>query len=333
MNAKHLLSLSSATLLLCAAAPAPVAFAFPAMPKPVVVPKPLAKPAVANKVVLKPMPAKLPMMRKPIRKAHARHVAIHRSHWNHATRVAAATRAATEEPTGFVNASSVYPYAEGSVFHVYTAPGRITDIALQPGEVLGAVAAGDTVRWIIGDTASGAGGTKRSHVLVKPAVVGLSTNLVITTDRHVYHLSLTSTARTALTALSWTYPQDQLIALQKRADAAEAAAPVASGLAIDQLHFGYAVTGDKPDWRPLRAFDDGRQTFIEFPAQIATGVAPPLFVVGANGTAELVNYRMRGHYYVVDRLFDVAELRFGLKRQQVVRITRLSDGSAARRAA
>ena len=316
MNAKHLLCLSGAALLLCAAAPAPVPPRSTVV-KVVVMPKPLPKVSVVHKAS--------PNVR--VRHASKRH-----ARWTHASRVAAATRAATEEPTGFVNASSVYPYAEGSVYHVYTAPGRITDIALQPGEALGAVAAGDTVRWIIGDTASGAGQTRRSHVLVKPSIVGLSTNLVITTDRHVYHLSLTSTARTALTALSWTYPQDQLIALQKRAEAIEAAAPVASGLAIDQLHFGYAVTGDKPDWRPVRAFDDGRQTFIEFPAQIATGVAPPLFVVGASGVAELVNYRMRGHFYVVDRLFDVAELRFGLKRQQIVRITRLGEGSAARRA-
>ena len=317
MNAKHCLSLRGAALLLCAAAPAPGA------PRAAVVAKSLG--------VSKPLP-KVPVVHKATPMTRVHHAAIRRARWTHASRVAAATRAATEEPTGFVNASSVYPYAEGSVYHVYTAPGRITDIALQPGEALGAVAAGDTIRWIIGDTASGAGDTRRSHVLVKPSIVGLSTNLVITTDRHVYHLSLTSTVRTALTALSWTYPQDQLIALQKRTEAIEAAAPVASGLAIDQLHFGYAVTGDKPDWRPLRAFDDGRQTFIEFPAQIATGVAPPLFVVGANGSVELVNYRMRGHFYVVDRLFDVAELRFGLKRQQIVRITRLRDGSAARRA-
>ena len=317
MNAKHLLCLSGAAILLCAAAPAPIT----------------PRPAIGVKSIATPRPVpKVPVVHKAIPKARIHHAAIRHARWTHATRVAAATRAATEEPTGFVNASSVYPYAEGSVYHVYTAPGRITDIALQLGEALGAVAAGDTVRWIIGDTASGAGDTRRSHVLVKPSVVGLSTNLVITTDRHVYHLSLTSTARTALTALSWTYPQDQLIALQKRAQAADAAAPVASGLAIDQLHFGYAVTGDKPDWRPLRAFDDGRQTFIEFPAQIATGVAPPLFVVGTNGAAELVNYRMRGHFYVVDRLFDAAELRFGLKRQQIVRITRLRDGSTARRA-
>ena len=317
MNAKHCLSLSGAALLLCAAAPAPIA----------------PRSAIATKVAAMPKPLPtVPVVRRAIAKVRVHHGVARHVRWTHATRIAAATRAATEEPTGFVNASSVYPYAEGSVYHVYTAPGRITDIALQPGEALGAVAAGDTVRWIIGDTSSGAGETRRSHVLVKPSIVGLSTNLVITTDRHVYHLSLTSTARTALTALSWTYPQNQLIALQKRTEAADAAAPVASGLAIDELHFGYALTGDKPDWRPLRAFDDGRQTFIEFPAQIATGVAPPLFVVGTNGSAELVNYRMRGHFYVVDRLFDVAELRFGLKRQQVVRITRLGDGSAARRA-
>ena len=317
MNAKHLLYLPGAALLLSAAAPAPTA----------------PRPAVAAKVAVmsKPLP-KAPSINKPSRKPRMHHQRIRKARWSHEASVASATRAATEEPTGFVNASSVYPYAEGRLYHVYTAPGRITDIALQPGEALGAVAAGDTVRWIIGDTTSGAGASRRSHVLVKPSVVGLSTNLVITTDRHVYHLSLTSTARTALTALSWNYPNDQLIALQKRAEAADAAAPVASGLALDQLQFGYAVTGDKPDWRPVRAFDDGHQTFIEFPAQITTGVAPPLFVVGANGNAELVNYRMRGHFYVVNRLFDVAELRFGLKRQQIVRITRLRDGSAARRA-
>jgi P-type conjugative transfer protein TrbG len=245
---------------------------------------------------------------------------------NAARHVAAANRASTRElgGQGLGEALVVYPFVEGSLYHVYTAPGQVTDIALQPGEALGAVAAGDTVRWVIGDTASGAGTTKRSHVLIKPFASDLATNLVITTDRHVYHLSLTSTARTAMTALSWVYPQDQLIALQKASEAAAAAAPIASGLAIEQLHFNYMITGDKPDWRPLRAFDDGRQTFIEFRPDLATGIAPPLFVVGPNGAAELVNYRVRGHFYVVDRLFDAAELRFGLKRQQIVRITRTS---------
>ena len=248
-------------------------------------------------------------------------------------RVRAANRAATLEPAtgGYLNAVQVYPYSDGAIYHVFTAPGQVTDIALQPGEMLGAVAAGDTVRWVIGDTTSGSGDGKRTHVLAKPFTAGLSTNVVITTDRRTYHLALTSTDRTAMAALSWTYPQDQLIALKAAADQARAAEPIAAGLQIDQLHFNYTITGDQPAWRPLRAFDDGRQTFIEFPADIGVGEAPPLFLVDAKGTAELVNYRVTGRYYVVDRLFDAAELRLGLKHQDIVRISRTGEAAAGRR--
>jgi P-type conjugative transfer protein TrbG len=249
--------------------------------------------------------------------------------------VAGATRAATLEPRpdSFINAVQIYPWSEGAVYQVYTAPERVTDIALQPGEMLGAVAAGDTVRWVIGDTASGSGEGKRTHVLIKPFTAGLSTNIVITTDRRSYHLALTSTVRTAMTALSWTYPADQLIALRKAAEQAQAAIPVASGLAVEQLHFGYEISGDRPAWRPLRAFDDGRQTFVEFPASLAVGEAPPLFLVDASGEVALVNYRVSGRFYVVDRLFDVAELRLGTKKQQIVRITRVAEGTQRRKGA
>lgn len=247
--------------------------------------------------------------------------------------VATANRLATMEPAaqGFLNAVQVYPFADGAIYHVITAPERVTDIALQPGETLVAVASGDTVRWVIGDTTSGSGAEKRTHVLVKPFSAGLATNLVITTDRRSYHIALTSVSKTAMAALSWTYPQDALIALKRAAAEAQAAQPVAAGIDIDQLHFNYAVSGDKPAWRPLRAFDDGRQTFIEFPATLAVGEAPPIFLLDRKGEAQLVNYRVKGRFYVVDRIFDVAELRLGTKHQQIVRISRMADGARARR--
>ena len=244
--------------------------------------------------------------------------------------VASANRKATAEPAayGFINAIQVYPFVDGAIFQAYTAPGLVTDIALQPGETLVAVASGDTTRWVIGDTTSGGEGSgdkeaKRTHILVKPFSAGLTTNLVITTNRRTYHLRLASTAATAMAGISWTYPQDDLIALKRQAEAARAAAPVASGLDIAALNFDYAISGDRPPWRPLRAFDDGRQTYIEFPPALAQGDAPPLFVLGSNGKAELVNYRLRERYYIVDRLFGMAELRLGLKKQEIVRITRL----------
>lgn len=248
-------------------------------------------------------------------------------------RVADANRAATREPTapGYLNAVQVYPYSEGTLYRLYAAPERVTDIALQPGETVTAVAAGDTVRWTVGDTTSGSGESRRTHILVKPFAAGQRTNLIITTDRRAYHLQLESTARTAMAAISWTYPQDALIALRRRQEQAEAATPVASGLAVESLNFAYTITGDRPAWRPIRAFDDGRQTFIEFSPSIAVGEAPPLFVIGDAGEAQLVNYRMAGRYYVVDRLFGAAELRLGERRQQIVRISRGEDRRVSRR--
>ena len=250
-------------------------------------------------------------------------------------RVRAANRRATQEPAAlsFVNAVQIYPYNDGVLYRLFAAPERVTDIALQPGEAIVSVAAGDTVRWTVGDTTSGTGEAKRVHILVKPFSAGLSTNLIITTDRRAYHLQLESTSATAMAALSWTYPQDDLIAIRRAAEQDRAAAPIATGLAIDQLYFGYTITGDNPAWRPLRAFDDGRQTFIEFPASISVGEAPPLFVLGPTGDAQLVNYRVAGRFYVVDRLFNAAELRLGQKKQAVVRIVRGSSdrGNAKRR--
>ena len=242
-------------------------------------------------------------------------------------RVELANRAALLEPShaGYLGAVKVYPYAEGTIYRLYAAPERVTDIALQPGETVTAVASGDTVRWTVGDTTSGSGETRRTHILVKPFSAGLRTNLIVTTDRRAYHLQLESTPATAMAAISWTYPHDELLALRRASAAAAAAAPVASGLAVESLNFNYRIGGDDPQWRPVRAFDDGRQTFIEFPASIAVGEAPPLFVLGPEGDAQLVNYRMAGRYYVVDRLFATAELRLGGKRQQIVRISRASE--------
>jgi type IV secretion system protein TrbG len=245
--------------------------------------------------------------------------------------VAAANRAATLEPTShaYLNGVQVYPYAEGMLYHVYAAPERVTDIALQPGEALGAVASGDTVRWVIGDTSSGTGAEKRMHVLVKPFAMGLTTNLVITTDRRTYHITLASTAA-AMAAISWIYPQDAMIALKHVEGQAQTALTVATGLELEKLHFDYALSGDHPAWRPLRAFDDGRQTFIEFPASLAVGEAPPLFLVDGHGVAQLVNYRVLSRFYIVDRLFDFAELRLGTKHQDVVRIARAAGPAGPR---
>jgi len=106
---------------------------------------------------------------------------------------------------------------------------------------------------------------------------------------------------------------------------ASAAIPVSSGVDISKLNFRYRIEGDNAPWAPRQVFDDGSKVYIEFPAGIGQGEMPPLFVIGPEGGAELVNYRARQNYYVVDRLFAAAELRLGGEHQQMVRIVR-TDG-------
>jgi type IV secretion system protein VirB9 len=227
---------------------------------------------------------------------------------------------------GWLNAVQVYPFAEGALYQVYAAPGQVTDIALEPGEQLvgsGPVAAGDTARWIIGDTSSGTGPTARVHILLKPTRPDLQTNLVINTDRRTYHVELRAAERTYMASVSWTYPADQLIALRREAAVAPAEPLLTGpGSVLDQLNFSYRIEGDRPAWRPLRAFDDGRHVMIEFPQSIAQGEMPPVWVLGPKGEAQLVNFRVRGRFMIVDRLFEAAELRLGGKHQLRVRIVR-----------
>jgi len=288
-----------------------------------------AEPPRPVEIVTLPEPLPLPGQLKPLPGAHEPHAADIRPPED---RVVDANAAAAVEPSadGYINAIQVYPYTEGALYQLYTAPENVSNIALQPGEKIVAVSAGDTVRWVIGDTASGSGENARAHVLVKPIKEDLRTNLVIITDRRAYHLELTSTSETYMASVSWHYPRDELLTLQRRNVVAEGVAEqvVDRGLEIDKLRFRYAVSGDNPPWRPVRVFDDTHKVYIQFPARLDQGEAPPLFVVGPDGENQLVNYRVCGRYYIVDRLFAAAELRLGEDPQQAVRITR-TDGRTA----
>jgi type IV secretion system protein TrbG len=281
-------------------------------------PEPEPKPPV--QVVEVPTPLPLPGQLKPVQQRKKG-----KDGREPKQRVGDANAVARVEPVkdGYINAIQVYPYTKGALYQLYAAVNQVTDIALEPGEKLVSVSAGDTVRWVVGDTTSGEGKDAQVHVLVKPIGADLETNLVITTDRRTYHLELRSTEGTYMASVSWTYPAADLIALKRQRGEAEAAAAavVDAGVNIEQLRFRYRIDGDAP-WKPLRVFDDGAKVYIQFPSGLAQSEAPPLFVVGPDGKPALVNYRVRGTTYIVDRLFAAAELRLGTAPQRVVRIVR-----------
>jgi type IV secretion system protein VirB9 len=245
--------------------------------------------------------------------------------------IGAAKAGATTQPTadGFLNAIQYYDYAPGLVYTAITSPGYVTTIALAPAEKLLTAAAGDTTRWIVQSVDSGSGASAQTLLLVKPRKAGLLTNLVITTDQRIYTLDLSSTDQSTYhTMIAWNYPFGDAVMIRNQIaqQQMQMQATIASGLDLSKANFNYLILRQKhattPTWCPLRAFDDGRKTYIQFPPKVAVTEAPPLFVMGRHGDAQLVNYRVKADWYVVDRLFDKAELRIGESPQTIIGIQR-----------
>lgn len=243
-----------------------------------------------------------------------------------ANTLANAEARAVSDADVFIGGVRVFAWSPGRVYEVWTAPLRVTTLTLGPGETLVSKAAGDTVRWQIGETTSGEGAGQRSHVLIKPLQRGLETNLVLTTSRRVVFMDLKSGGVDGFNAaIAWDVGGPQETAPMGSPAEREVRVPDPVVTPVGPLDARYAVEpqGRRPRWMPASVFNDGQRTFIAFGPDLQIDEAPALFVVAPGGEAQLVNYRQAGGLFIVDRVFDRAELRLGDRRPQVVRIRRL----------
>ncbi len=224
------------------------------------------------------------------------------------------------------NGMQVFAWTPGRIYPVRAAPLRVTTLTLAPGEVLVSKAAGDTVRWQIGEAASGEGAGRRTHVLLKPLQRGLETNLVLTTNRRVYFLDLRSVGADGFNAgVAWdaTAFEEPASGVATRTEPARVADPVVEPEGPLDARYRIEPQGRRARWTPSSVFNDGRRTFIAFDPDLQIDEAPALFVIAADGEAQMVNYRQSGGLFIVDRVFDRAELRLGDRRPQVVRLRRM----------
>jgi type IV secretion system protein VirB9 len=321
------------------ALPAPPASAAPRVtpepagpPKPV--PAPIADPADTSAVpaVATPPPPERPGRAR--RRAAASREPAGSSTGRLAIAEANAQARAPSRADAFEGGVQMFGYEPGRLYEVWTAPYRVSTLTLAPGETVVSKAAGDTVRWQIGETTSGSGAAQRTHVLLKPLERGLETNLVLTTSERVYMLLLRSGADDAFNAaVAWRYPDaaPPLVLTPEPAQAAQDG-PLALGRmdARYRIEPKTGITGRRPRWTPTSVFNDGRRTFIAFAPELDAGEAPVLYVLAPDGESQVVNYRQQGGLFIVDRLFDRAELRLGSKRPEVVRISRAPQRRASR---
>jgi type IV secretion system protein TrbG len=229
-------------------------------------------------------------------------------------------RSRQSSPGEGADGSVVFMYG-ASVPSVVCSPLYVCSITLQAGEVVNDIKAGDSVRWLITPSIVGSGASQQTVVSVKPTDAGLRTNLVIATSRRLYDIDLVSSSNAHTDEISFRYPEDVASAWQQyRAQEQQqvAATTLASGQNLAALDFNYSLSGDNPAWRPLRVYSDGIKTYIQFPRSMLSGDAPALVALGNDGswfsspTKQIVNYRVEGDTYVVDRVLSRAALISGV---------------------
>ena len=230
----------------------------------------------------------------------------------------------------------IYPHGHGQPV-VTTAPLRATIIELQPDETVIGLITGDMERFMVETTYMGPGG-RTPVVVVKPSATDITTNLIITTDRRAYHLTLDAQpeARGSATNpqaryarhIRFYYPDEQVQELVTRerlmaVQAAERSATerrtvrLTDGVGLDDLNFDYAVDADEDfPWKPATIYDDGVHTYIKLPPAARTdGDLPVLFDLSRQGDLEVINYAFRNGFYITDRVVRHAAFVIGVDKR------------------
>lgn len=202
------------------------------------------------------------------------------------------------------------PYAENKVYRIYCQEGFLTDLILAPGEEIKYMAGADTARWSVSNINYGSLITQQ-HVLVKPLARGLETDLIITTTRHVYHLYMRS-GSFHNPMVEWLYPET------KAQMAARNEARNYLAINPSELNFNYKFSRTDLPWAPEKVFDDGKKTYIKMKPELSN-YAAPAFAIIENGNIKLANHRLVKGYYVIDRLFEEAQLATGKEKIKIKR--------------
>ncbi len=246
-------------------------------------------------------------------------------------------------PTMGRNGQVIYHFGE-SIASVVTAPGNVTDIELEAGELIteNGIFVGDSVNWEVSPLAQKKGTEIVSHIIVKPFLAHLETTMTVLTDRRTYYFYLHSTLKRFMTSIAFSYPKvlkSDFVAYQNQIErfrlaatkASEFSIPSASGTGIEKvssetLDFKFELSGDTPAWTPVRVYSSAGKTYIQMPRRMRHTEAPVFLALGDGGNRKLVNYRVQGDTYVIDSLFSAGVLFAGIGgKQSMVRIDYVGD--------
>jgi type IV secretion system protein VirB9 len=244
-------------------------------------------------------------------------------------------------PKNYIGGTQFYDYNEHKQYPVVCKVLGLSVLQLEDGEVaIGVPYLSDTLRWeITGDIWRTQNGQNIQLVMIKPLETGLSTNMVLVTNRRIYQFILSSTRDSYMPMVRFRYPDLNFGYLNRRQISGhQVPGPLGlnTGQAIDDeripndrinegyyLSYNYKVisglwlTGwNKPEWTPNEIWDDGHKTYIRLPRGVLQMEYPAVF----EEAKYIVNYRVNENVMILDKLIKKATLRLNGKRVGIIKM-------------
>jgi len=190
------------------------------------------------------------------------------------------------------------------VVQLDTVIGVATQITFAPGEQYVTHALGDSEAYELSSV--------QNHLFFKPVADQADTNLLVVTNLRNYAFRLSfrdSRAAKAVYRLEFRYPEQEAQARAEREREERRREALAKPVPVVNWR-GYTMSGDI-GLAPMAAWDDGRQTVLQFgPGQ----ELPVAYLVGPDGQERLVNHHVGGpglDLMVLHRVAERWHLRFG----------------------
>ncbi len=193
-------------------------------------------------------------------------------------------------------------YSPNEVYQFIGHYGYQSTIEFATDEKILTVSIGDSLAWMVNPAGN--------RLFLKPIEQNAMTNMTVITDQRSYlfelHAEETQDIRSAemIFVVRFVYPQSDTSAL----DYAQYEPFPDLERDADKMNFKYTIRGSTVI-EPVRIFDDGKFTYFEFRDQNAE--IPAFFHIDSAGNEELVNFRKRGDYVVIERVSPRFTLRRG----------------------
>lgn len=194
-------------------------------------------------------------------------------------------------------------YESGGSNIIFVKPGFKTDILLPAGDKLQRITCGDRQRFDIKTYYDKS--DLRWHVYVQPYQHDVTTNIIISTDRHTFQAKL-ETTELLKPFVRWDVPDDVYAGYKDRN-------VVMDVENVKDLNFDYDHNGKlSAAWAPLNVFDDKHwNTYLSFEKNILQRINPVILGKSEDGSMVIVPYEKRGDIIVMNKVYKEFDVRVG----------------------